>query len=335
MKLPSLIIVLLLFGQSFAQNIDFKEYLILGVDRAEELASAYTEPLNEGLMYALSGGWYNSARVKKKWNMELSLVTVGSFVPSEKQYKELDLSKIENLDVVGSNSNIVRIPTILGSTSSNVRFAATVDGETYEFDAPTGIGLFKMDLLPSPFLQLGLGLPASFEITFRYFPKVKIDEGSVGAVGVGLKHEFTKSINRINEWPLAISAMMAYTRLDAKYNFQADGFVKGDSQSAKGYLNTMLFEMIASSKNPIYNVYGGLGYVIGRSQYDLNGNYIIELDNKTLEFHDPFSMETKISGVKLSVGANVNISSFSINLDYTFQGYNNLALGINYKLRNK
>ncbi len=327
-----LFLVMLPAASLEAQNdFDFNNYLVLGVESAEELASLYLEPLSEGLLYGLIGGWNNSAEVKKAWELDISLVANGSFVPSEKLSKEIDISSIDNLEVLGG-ANRVRIPTILGATESEVTFVATLNGEEFVFDAPTGIGLFSTNLLPNAFLQASLGLPFNSELSFRFFPKLKVGGVALGVFGFGLKHEVTKSVQSMEKWPLHISLFGAFTRLDADYDFQADGFVTGNSQKVDVYLNSWLIETLISTKFPVWNVYGSLGYANGRSNYALLGTYSIVTEQETLNFVDPFDVQGEISGFRTSLGTTVRLNRFKINLDYTFQGFNNLALGINYNL---
>ncbi|MEM9077274.1 MAG: DUF6588 family protein [Bacteroidota bacterium] len=315
-----------LSGQS---DIDFKNYLILGIEEAEDLASLYLEPLSEGLLYGLTGGWNNTAETKPAWALDIALVANGSFVPSEKLSKEIDVSAIDNLEVLGGGTTI-RIPTILGSTESEVTFVATRDNEEFIFDAPTGIGLFSTNLLPNAFLQVSLGLPLNSEFNLRLFPKISVEDVSIGVIGFGLKHEISQSVPGLNNLPFAISLFTAFTRLDADYDFDTDGFVTGESQTIDANLNSWLFEAIASTKFPVWNVYGGLGYVTGKSNYAVLGTYIITTQEETVQFENPFDVQGSISGFRGNLGASVRIDRFRISLDYTFQGFNNLAFGLNY-----
>ncbi|MEM7380146.1 MAG: DUF6588 family protein [Bacteroidota bacterium] len=329
-------LVLLIFVISASvrsQDLDFNNYLLIGVEGAEELTAIYLEPLSEGITYALTGGWYKSAAVRDKWSLGLSLVTNGSFIPSERLSKDLNIGEIENLEVVGGG-NIVAIPTILGSKESTVTLIATVDGDQITFDAPTGIGLINLNLLPSAFLQAELGLPANFELGLRYFPKINVSDVTLGMTGIGLKHEISKSIKALDRGPLAVSGMVAFTRLSTDYSFRTDGFVRGENQFAEGHINTWLFELIASTKNPVYNLYGGIGYVQGEAEYALKGTYIIQTENDTIIFQDPFDVQNSVSGWRLNLGASVRMGWFNLNLGYTFQGFNNLSLGLNFDVLN-
>ncbi|MEJ2163135.1 MAG: hypothetical protein P8X60_07445, partial [Robiginitalea sp.] len=85
-NLPILILgAFLFFGTQTVAQENVREYLLLGVEIAEELTAAYAEPAAVGLLYGMSGGWYNSAVVRDKWDVEISIVTNGSFVPSDAQ----------------------------------------------------------------------------------------------------------------------------------------------------------------------------------------------------------------------------------------------------------
>ena len=325
------LLLVLLGAPSRAQEYNFRNYLVLGVETAEELASLYLEPLSEGLLYGLTGAWNNSAKVKKPWELDVSIVANGSFVPNEKLSKNVDISAIENLEVLGG-ADRVEIPTILGNEESEVTFIATLNGEEFIFDAPTGIGLFSTNLLPNAFFQASLGLPLNSEFSLRVFPKIEVSGANLGIIGFGLKHELTETIRSIRNWPFHISVFGAFTRLDADYSFQAEGFITGESQQVDIYLNSWNLEALISTKFPVWNVYGGLGYVNGDSNYALLGTYTIVTEQEVLNFTDPFDVQGQISGIKANLGTSVRLKRFKVNLDYTFQGFNNLAFGINYKL---
>ena len=328
------LVILFIFFSTFgkAQELDFKNYLLVGIEQAEFLTAIYLDPLSDGLTYALTGGWYNTARVKDRWQIELSLVTNGSFVPDERLSEQIDLSQIDNLDVQGGG-DIVAIPTILGSDESSVTLVTTVDGEQIEFNAPTGIGLININLLPSAFLQARMGLPLNSEVSLRYFPKISVSDISVGIFGVGIKHELSRSIEALENGPITISGMIAYTRLDTDYSFETNGFVTGENQFAEGFINTWMYELIISTEHPVYNFYGGFGYITGKADYALKGSYVIETNSAPILFQDPFDVQNSVTGWRANLGVNVRMGWFGVNLGYTFQGFNNLSMGLNFNLQ--
>ena len=330
-------LVLLIFATTSIQNLkaqeNLKNFLLLGIDAAENVTSQYLAPAEEALMYGLTGGWYNSAVVRRKWTFEISLVSNGTFVPSEKRTFELNTNNFENLSTPNGELRI-RVPTILGGRSTKVDLRATLDGQDFDFEAPGGPGLLDTNLLPTVFLQSKLALPAGTEIGIRYFPKIQIDnQFKTGLLGFSGQHEFSRWIDQLNSSKLAFSAFMAYTTLIAKYNFGSGGIVTGQDQILDGRLNSWLFELVGSTKFRVFNVYGGLGYVTGDASVLLLGTYIIETDTRTLQFEDPLRTTNKISGVRANIGATLNLSWFGINAAYTFQGYNNLSVGLNFTIK--
>ncbi len=329
--------VLLIFVTSSIQNLtaqeNLKNFLLVGVDAAQNVTSQYMAPAEEALMYGLTGGWYNSAVVRRKWTFEISLVTNGTFVPSEKRTFELNTNNFDNLSTPDGELTI-RVPTIVGGRSTTVDLRATLDGQDFDFEAPGGPGLFDTNLLPSVFLQTKLSLPAGTEVGLRYFPKIQIDDQfTTGLLGFSGQHEFSRWIDQLNSSKLAFSAFLAYTSLLARYEFDTDGIVSGEDQVLDGRLESWLFELVGSTKFRVFNVYGGLGYVTGDARILVLGTYVIETNARTLQFEDPFRTSNKVSGLRANIGATLNLSWFGINAAYTFQGYNNLSVGLNFTIK--
>jgi hypothetical protein len=62
------------------------------------------------------------------------------------------------------------------------------------------------------------------------------------------------------------------------------------------------------------------------------GTYEITAGGQVVSFTNPFDVQADISGVRFGAGANVRMGWFSMNLDYTFQGFNNISLGLNFDI---
>ena len=150
--------------------------------------------------------------------------------------------------------------------------------------------------------------------------------------GMGLQHEFSRWIEFLDQSPIALSVFGAYTRLGADYEFETGGDVLGENQKLALDMDTWLFELVASTKFEKLNFYGGFGYVTGKSDTRLLGTY--ELQTQTpVTFTDPFDYQNDVSGLRANLGANLRLGWFGMNIAYTFQGYNNLSLGINFNIR--
>ncbi len=322
----------LLLSGGFARSQDnVREYLLLGVEIAEELTAAYTRPVAEGLLYGITGGWYNSAVVREPWDVELSLVTNGSFVPSDARTFTLNTNRYDQL-TTRSGEAILEVPTILGGSASPATLLATIGEEVFEFETPRGLGLTDLNLLPNAFLQAKVGLPFATEAGVRVFPNLTVGDVELGMYGIGLQHEFSRWIEFLDSSPVALSIFGAYTYLGAKYNFETGGDVLGEDQRIRIDMNSWLFEMVASTRFEKLNFYGGLGYVTGDSDTRLQGTYEVQT-RIPVTFTDPFDYQNDVSGFRANLGANLRLGWFGMNLAYTFQGYNNLALGINFNIK--
>ena len=323
-------IVLLCANQVSAQD-RLRQFLLVGVEAAEEITAGYTKPVTEGLMYGLAGGWYNSAVVRDKWQVELSIVTNGAFVPSDARTYVIDTDRFPNLSTLSGEAR-VRVPTILGGSATPATLVATVDGEVFEFETPEGLGVSDLNLLPNAFLQAKVGLPGATEAGIRVFPKIDAGGVVLSMFGLGLQHEFSRWIDFLDQSPVALSVFGSYTRLGADYGFETGGDVLGENQEITLDMDTWLFELVGSTKFEKLNFYAGLGYVTGNSDTRLRGTY--ELQTRTpVTFTDPFDYQNEVSGFRANLGANLRLGWFGLNTAYTFQGYNNFTFGINFNIR--
>lgn len=316
---------------TYAQDLGIKDYLLIGVDAAETISERYLKPIPEGILYGLSSGWYHNAKSADRWEVRLGLVTNGSLVPADTKNFTLNVGDFENLSVIGGAQQVT-IPTILGPRDSRVTFQADVEGQTFTFDAPTGIGLLQLNLLPSAFLQAGVGLGGNLEAQVRYFPKITIGDGALGIKGLGLKYQLNGDKGIWQDLPVDMALMGAYTRLNATYDLPEDGNVQGFGHEVDGFMNAWLTEVLVSTRYDHWNLFGGTGYVWGNSKYELKGTYQIELPNRTLEYVDPFALEESVSGFRFTLGGSYTAGWFTTHASYTLQGYNNLSFGFNFRL---
>ena len=316
-----------------AQDIDLTPYLVLGAEAAEALTSEYTSPFTEGLMFGLAGGWSNTAETKGAWEIEVGLKTNGSVIPGESKNFELNTADFADLVIVDGGTS-VDIPTIFGPSDSTVDLAILLDDETFEFSAPTGIGLADLNLLPNASIQAEMGVGWSTEAKVRFVPSFSIQDTKVSLFGFGIQHEFSNWIKGLRDGKLALSALVSYTNFSSEYEFETSGFITGVNQSVDVKMDVFLLDLIVSTKNPIYNFYGALGYVTGDADLRLLGEYNVTLFDETTQYIDPFNVDRKVDGVRLTIGGKIRLAKWSnINADYTFQGYNNVSIGLNFKVR--
>ena len=319
---------------SQAQN-NIDDLLAAGINDAKRFSKDYLAPATEGLAYGINNGWFNHGKGQKQFGLEISLIANTSFINNDKKTFEMVISDYENIRFP-DNSPSKTVATALGHNDPDmtviITYADPIFGnQEAELTLPTGIGSADVNIIPAAFLQIGFSPFRGTQLKARYFPKIETEDVKTGLYGFGIQQEFTAWLPKERFLPVAISGLIAYTHLDGSYDFTDTGIVDGNNQQVQTNVNTMLFEVIASTKFKILNVYGAFGYLSGQSETDLLGTYVVT-DGFLFseEIIDPFSIDEKVSGVRTTLGANVKLGFFALNLDYTFAEFNSASLGLNF-----
>ncbi|WP_242093074.1 DUF6588 family protein [Aestuariivivens sediminicola] len=338
--------LLMLLGMAttglIAQDID--GLLEAGVRNAERFTNDYLMSGTNGLMHSMNTNWFNTADAKPLGGFEISILANAATVTDEHKSFLMtiaDYNSDPGQDFTVSfedQSSSKMVATALGENTSDINLIVTYDdpilGQQQEtVTLPSGIGDAAANLIPTAFIQGALGLSKGFEIKARFVPKIKTDEVDIGMYGAGLQIEFTKWLPADTAMPVAISGLVAYTHLDGTYNLMDSG-ISGENQRLESDTNTWLLQLIASTKLPVINFYGGLGYIKGKSESDLLGTYIISsgpLLNETLV--DPFSVSSEVSDVRATIGTKLKLGFFRINAEYHLSNYNAFSLGLNFGFR--
>ena len=322
--------------QTMAQS-NINDLLAAGLSDAEKFTTSYMAPVSEGLMYSMSNGWYNSGKSKPLLGFEISVIgNITSFKNNEdKKGFILNTADYENIQFQdGSTSKMVS--TALGDIEGeNVIIAANIQGnivnETIEL--PSGLASEDINFVPSGFIQASVGLIKGTEIKARFLPKIDADGAKVGFYGVGLQHEFTSHLPASKIFPIAISGVIGYTHLDGSYDLESTNAISGDNQSLELEMNTWVFQAVVSTKLPIINFYGGIGYISGKSEVGVLGTYEVSSSPLPITYVDPFSLDNKISGVTGNIGAKLKLGFFRLHADYTLAEFNSVSFGVNLGFR--
>ena len=159
-------------------------------------------------------------------------------------------------------------------------------------------------------------------------------DASIGLIGFGIQHDFTKLLPADKILPVAISAVIGYTNISGDYDLTNANIVEGENQRIEASINTWAFSAVVSTKLPIINFYGGLGYVSGKSVTDVLGTYRVTRGPLTSEtYTDPFSITKKVSGVTGTVGTKLKLGFFRLNAEYNLGEFNTATVGINFGFR--
>ena len=336
MKKYLLLLFLAISTMVKAQN-DFDVILAAGVEDAQRFAGDYLKPGTNGLMYSMNNGWFNSAEAKPFLGFEISVIANGALVSDGDRSFTLNVADYQNLEF-SDGAVSKEVATVLGVNNPDIDVILTYDDpifgdQTVEVTLPDGIGN-SASLIPSAFIQGGVGVFKATELKFRFVPKVEFDEVSTELYGVGVQHEFTKWLPADKILPVAISGLAAYTSLKGAYDITASSGIEGEDQRVSNNTSTWLFEVIASTRLPVINFYGALGYIQGTSASDILGTYVVTdglLSSE--EIVDPFSVESEISGMRATLGAKLKLAFFRLHVDYTFAEFDSFSVGMNFGFR--
>jgi len=294
-------------------------------------------PLMKGAIYSSNGGWFNSAKVHKKLGVDLSLRLNASFVPSADQ-----VFSISNLEYITSEAN--DLPTIIGS-SRQEELIVTIppDGILPEMKttikSPKGIkSKLPLGAVPAPVLQLGIGIPFDTEVILRYSPEYHRKGIDMSFKGLGIKHNLLQYFGPIDKFPINISALASFSKMEIDYDIQSFSSIKGSGQVAQFSLNNYNLLLIASLDVLVVNFYAGFGFSGGDSSFKMLGQYDLEYQTEsnipiTRSLNDPIDMNFNVSGYQTTIGAKFKFLIFSAYADFTFQDYNTLSAGISINFR--
>ena len=322
---------------SYAQELE--DILLAAQGDANKLTESYIKPAMNGLIYGMNNGWYHTAKVHKKLGFDISIGLNASMVPEKDE-----LITFANLGLTNITSSSTTSPTVAGSGDGAImNVNATVQGQavTASFEMPSGIkDDLPLNAVPTPAVQLSVGLPYKFDVMVRLVPKVGDDDVKGELLGIGLKKEITSILGELDRLPLHVSVLAAYTSMKVDYNMDGNS-IPGQNQLAAFKLNSFTVQGIASLNFPIINIYGGIGYSGGSSTLKMLGTYNLEYDtgapapNDTIAetVTDPINLDFKASGFRTTLGVRLSLGFFKIFADYTLQEYNTASAGIAFSFR--
>lgn len=335
MKTPFLLLISLVALHSVTAQENLNELLAAGINDTKRFSESYIQPANDGLAYGINNSWSNNAKTSKRFGFSLSIIGNATFINDEDKTFTMNTADYENIRFKdGSTSKPVA--TALGHNEQDVVVEVTYDDplfgeQTTDIILPTGIGSANVNLIPTVFLQGSFSPFKGTEVKARFFPKIEQDDVEVGLYGFGVQHEFTSWLPADNLFPVAISGLIAYTKLNGNYNLINTSNVEGSNQRVETETKTMLYQLIVGTKLKIINVYGSVGYIDGKNKTDLLGTYRVS-DGFLFseEIVDPFSIDSDTSGVATTLGANVKLGFFSLNAAYTIADFSSASLGMNF-----
>ncbi len=319
-----LVAVALSVNVSFAQE-QITEILKGSLNDAEKLTQAYMEPFGKMFNTSLNGGWYQAARPHKLLGFNVTIVAAVTMAPQTSKTFDVAALNLEKLELVNSQQNIA--PTITGESSLPVPELRFKDEPSATFALPNGAGLPAM---PVPFVQAGIGLPFSTEITIRMLPSMDLgDYGRFNLWGIGVKNQVKDFIPGLKAIPIDLSVMLGYTKFGYEYDIDA-------SKDQTLFLNASGFtgRILVGKTIPILSVYAGLGYSQAFTRMGVAGNYDLETSSsEALSVNDPITLEFPHKSFSANIGARIRLGVISLHADYTLGDYALFSGGLGISFR--
>ena len=328
--------LLFLFSFTFYAQENLENILTAGIEDAETFSGSYIEPASKALIHSSANGWIQEAQVKKLLKFDIALVTNVSTISNSQKSFTLNTADYNSLEFKdGSTSK--EVANIFGENASDITMVTEIineNGETemVEFNLPQGLASTGVSFVPTAFIHGRIGVFKATELKVRYFPKVKVEDVSLGIFGLGIQHEISKWLPK--KLPIAISGFIAYNNMNAGYKFSDEQIVEGIDSEFKLKQNSMLYQLQVSTKLKLINFYGGLGYLSGTSNFDILGTYEVINGTPTTEgnnvFYNPISLKHKVSGMRGTLGAKLKLGFFKLHADYSFSEFNTMTVGLHF-----
>lgn len=362
-KILRILILFLCLGlttYAYNQVDDMGKFISAGIEDGQKLLEGYLSPWINAFGASLTGGWYNTAKPHQLGGFDITATFNTAIVPKSDQtfdMTELDLEGFVLDDPSNSFSS-----TIAGQDE---------DGPTLNYNIPelsypqafTMPGGTQWRYVPTPMIQVGVGLIKDTEIMGRFMPTLKVgDNNKVNMWGVGLKHGLKQWLPFIKKVPvLHLTLMGGYTRLNGTLGVNVNpAMVNGDSyevvdgegntvtnpdwdnQKLEFKTNSFTGNLLISANLPVVCFYGGIGFATAKTTLVTKGNYpIVELQDNVPVVKltpDPINMKMKYKDGKttkprLNAGMRFKFAVITLHFDYTWADYSMATVGLGISIR--
>nr|WP_201764099.1 DUF6588 family protein [Nonlabens dokdonensis] len=181
------------------------------------ILDGFNEPATEASVMQTGAGWFHTAKSLDKFKVNVSVGISG--LPFSSNKKNFTVRDTDFLNVDIREGDQASIPTTLGGRGLDF-FDFTIEGETYEFQAFSGL---DTDFFALPYVQGQIGLWKETEATIRLVPQIKFDNSYYAVYGLGLKHNLSQYFFKENRSvEIAFYANYNLTDLNLDYNEPLD-----------------------------------------------------------------------------------------------------------------
>jgi hypothetical protein len=337
-----------------------------GATDLNAVANGYLKPAGNGFAAGLGSNWYNTADVHHIGGFDLTIG--GSVVMTPQEDQTFSIAGLTNLKPLGAT----QAPTFAGSGNGvglylpqPKYFNDGTENKSWNngtnpivsFTTPKGVSKY----IPTPTVQLTVGLPFINDVTLRWMPTVKSSGAEVSFWGVGVKHNFKRWIPGLKLLPFDAAILAAYTQFDTKYDFPSSitpkNLVTDQSLLTTADLNDNSYigqgmhmkakafttGIIVSKKLLFITPYLGLGITKTNFNLDLTGNYPVlgglqmvnsEAKAKINKMVDPVNVVGNETMANVTLGLRLQLLGvLSFHAQYVAQKYPTASAGFGISIR--
>lgn len=318
---------------SFAQ-IDLESILEGGTSNAQNYLKGYLSPLAVGFGNGLSGGWYSTAKAHKFLGIDIAVIGNFALVPTEGETFTFNNSDY-NSNLQLANGTTAELPTAFGSQSLSDRPLLDFNdgnGNSISTSSLPGIGLkdalpISINAVPSPMLQLGIGLFKNTDLKIRFVPEQTGDGYEVSSTGFGVMHDIKQWIPFIKRLPFDLSVFGGVNNLKSKFFFDT---TNNPTQAVELNTKTVTYQLLASKKFLMFTAFGGLGTTSYDTDINLLGTYTT---SQNVSYTDPVNLNYTGSSFRANLGLSVKLLFVKISAEYAKQEVDVFTLTAGFSIR--
>jgi len=326
---------------SRAQNeSDLSSFLKASSHDANVLIGGYTGPIIRGASYAMTGGWYTTAKTHKKLGVDLGVSLTAAFTPSSDNYFSPQ-SQLVSTTFANTTNPGAGAPSIVGPKDQTT-YTSTYQGQSVTFNGPEGLALKKnigFSAVPVPMIQIGIGLIKNTDLKVRFIPTINRASSKINMLGFGLLHDIKQYLPGGSLLPFDLSVLAAYNSVWGSTSL-ANTTDSNKPMSSNGQisyrLNSWVAQAIISKKISVLTAYVGVGYGAVSSKVDITGTFNFDSNPpfpQNFSITNPFSTTFKNNTTKLTGGIRLKFGPIYLVGDYTLQKYNALTVGLGLSIR--
>ncbi|RYE56297.1 MAG: hypothetical protein EOP48_08320 [Sphingobacteriales bacterium] len=262
---------------------------------ASKLVNAYLNPLFKGLGSGLNSGWSHTAKTKGTLRFEIRISAAGALVPTEgRSYNVNDLG-LTNIRPVNPSASTG--PTAFGDDTQGSLMgiysssSPTPNVPVSTFNLPEGLGFH---IVPTPQIQLTMGLPKNIDVMLRLVPKIKIDDdgGKVGMFGIGAKVELLPILmgKAEKKLPFDLAVELGYSQINFDLPLDVNNGAN-TNQRIESTFKGFHADAIISKKLLFFTPFASVGYQSASTNLAALGTYTFDTPNGSQNFTDPVLFE--------------------------------------------